>query len=223
MKAVSFKAYINIDRSKLQSALNQDKYFFNTANRERINGIINQVESLAAMKEKSTVNIMPRLDNNQLNLICTVKDKTGKITDVISQRSARKMSSDKDFAKSFIYGISTAIKNVNKARKIIKQIKKAIKQSKTLEDAGFTSNIHRYLLTALKKDYNPQKRIISILKQIEKENPGETNVVSIEFVKSKMDDKTKQTHINPYFCINNSKGKKMIPLPKLIYSSIRFL
>lgn len=213
--SVSFKARINIDRMKLKEGFIFDRQFSNRAYKQDLKKTIKQVEELAKMKEKSVVDITPRLDNNQLNLITRVHSKDNTISTIINERSARKMTSDENFAQRFVRNVANTIKNVDIASKGLKEIRKTIKGSKTLEDSGFAAALPYYMINSLNSGNNPTKRIISVLKKIEKEYPKEKNIISIKN-EHHYNDKTRRSYTSSYFVLANSKGEKKIPMSSLL-------
>lgn len=210
MDNVSFKANINLDYFKVKEGMIFDRYFDKT-DRKTLKRTLKEVQKLSSSKVKSNVDINPRLDNNQLNLITTVSDKTGNIKTVIPERSARKMVDDENFANRFISNIKQAIVNVDITRKNLKQINHTINKSNTLEDTGFTGRLPYYMLESLKQGTNSTKRIISILKKIDKKYPDEQNKISIKSIKN-----NKNHSKTTYFVLENSQGEKKIPIQNLL-------
>ena len=214
MDNVSFKANIKTNRFKIKESLLFDKYF-DKHTKADLKRVIKQVDSLSAMEEKSSVVINPRLDNNQLNLITTVKDKSSSVSTVIQERSARKIATDENFAARFVSNIKQAIVNTEITRKELKQIKKHINQSKTLENKDFIENLPNHYMTSLKKGNNPTKRILSVLKEIEKNYPNEKNILSIKNERTKP-NQGKSSKVLSYFVVTNSKGEHKISMHSLL-------
>ena len=214
MDNVSFKANIKTNRFKIKESLLFDKYF-DKHTKADLKRVIKQVDSLSGMKEKSSVVINPRLDNNQLNLITTVKDKSSSVSTVIQERSARKIATDENFAARFVSNIKQAIVNTEITRKELKQIKKHINQSKTLENKDFIENLPNHYMTSLKKGNNPTKRILSVLKEIEKNYPNEKNILSIKNERTKP-NQGKSSKVLSYFVVTNSKGEHKISMHSLL-------
>ncbi len=214
MDNVSFKANIKTNRFKIKESLLFDKYF-DKHTKADLKRVIKQVDSLSGMEEKSSVVINPRLDNNQLNLITTVKDKSSSVSTVIQERSARKIATDENFAARFVSNIKQAIVNTEITRKELKQIKKHINQSKTLENKDFIENLPNHYMTSLKKGNNPTKRILSVLKEIEKNYPNEKNILSIKNERTKP-NQGKSSKVLSYFVVTNSKGEHKISMHSLL-------
>ena len=214
MDNVSFKANIKTNRFKIKESLLFDKYF-DKHTKADLKRVIKQVDSLSGMEEKSSVVINPRLDNNQLNLITTVKDKSSSVRTVIQERSARKIATDENFAARFVSNIKQAIVNTEITRKELKQIKKHINQSKTLENKDFIENLPNHYMTSLKKGNNPTKRILSVLKEIEKNYPNEKNILSIKNERTKP-NQGKSSKVLSYFVVTNSKGEHKISMHSLL-------
>ena len=214
MDNVSFKANIKTNRFKIKESLLFDKYF-DKHTKADLKRVIKQVDSLSAMEEKSSVVINPRLDNNQLNLITTVKDKSSSVSTVIQERSARKIATDENFAARFVSNIKQALVNTEITRKELKQIKKHINQSKTLENKDFIENLPNHYMTSLKKGNNPTKRILSVLKEIEKNYPNEKNILSIKNERTKP-NQGKSSKVLSYFVVTNSKGEHKISMHSLL-------
>ncbi len=208
MGDVSFKANINTNYFKVREGTFLDSYFTKD-DRKLLKQTIKKVEDLRTLKEKSTVTINPRLDSNQLNLIATVTDKTGEISTVIPERSARRMVDNENFANRFVTNIKQAIINVDKTRKNIKLIDKTIRNSKTLENNNFIEKLPFYMLENLKKNNNPTKRILSVLNNIDKKYPDEINKISIQTRRNKNNSKT------TYFVLENSLGEKKVLVQSL--------
>ena len=80
MDNVSFKARINTNKYNIREGMIFDRFFADKTNKNVLKQTLRQVKNLSNLKEESTVTINPRLDSNQLNLITTVTDKTGKIS-----------------------------------------------------------------------------------------------------------------------------------------------
>ena len=112
MNEISFKANVSTNLAKIQTELVFDKFFAQQVNRQNLDKVIQKVASLADMKENSSVQITPRLDNNMLNLICDVKDEFSIVETTIKERSARKLVQDSNFAGRFVQNIAKAIRNV---------------------------------------------------------------------------------------------------------------
>ena len=102
MNNISFKANVNTNLAKIQAARMSDKFFVEKVNGQNLDAVIHKVASLASMKENSRVRINPRLDNNMLNLICTVGDDKSIVETTINERSARRLAKDSNF--SFVMG-----------------------------------------------------------------------------------------------------------------------
>ena len=211
MDNVSFKARINTNKYNIREGMIFDRFFADKTNKNVLKQTLRQVKNLSNLKEESTVTINPRLDSNQLNLITTVTDKTGKISTDIPERSARRMVENENFAHRFVDNIKQAIVNVEKVRKNIKLIDKTIKKSKTLQNDNFIERLPLYMIDNLNKNNNPTKRIVSVLKKIDKQYPNERNKISI------------QTRRNPknhskttYFVLENSRGEKKIMIQNLL-------
>lgn len=211
MDNVSFKAHINTNKYNIREGMIFDRFFADKTNKNALKQTLRQVKNLSNLKEESTVTINPRLDSNQLNLITTVTDKTGKISTDIPERSARRMVENENFARRFVDNIKQAIVNVEKVRKNIKLIDKTIKKSKTLQNDNFMERLPLYMIDNLNKNNNPTKRIVSVLKKIDKQYPNEINKISI------------QTRRNPknhskttYFVLENSRGEKKIMIQNLL-------
>ena len=211
---ISFKANIQTNKFKIKENLLFDKYF-DKQTKVELKKVIKQVDSLSVMKQKSSVVINPRLDNNQLNLITTVKDKSGKISSVIPERSARKIATDENFATRFVSNIKQAIVNTEITRKEVKQIKKHINKSKNLENKDFIENLPNHFIDSLKKGNNPTKRIISVLSDIEKNYPNEKNILSIKNERTKPNT-GKSSKVLSYFIVSNSKGEHKIAMHSLL-------
>ncbi len=218
---ISFKANIQTNKFKIKENLLFDKYFDKQTKAE-LKKVIKQVDSLSVMKQKSSVVINPRLDNNQLNLITTVKDKSGKISSVIPERSARKIATDENFATRFVSNIKQAIVNTEITRKEVKQIKKHINKSKNLENKDFIENLPNHFIDSLKKGNNPTKRILSVLKDIEKNYPNEKNILSIKNERTKPNT-GKSSKVLSYFIVSNSKGEHKIAMHSLLKDPVQNL
>ena len=214
MQNISFKANIKIDYQKLNEGLAFDSYFFGE-NKKNIKRIIKQVEALSEMKQKSSVSITPRLDHNQLNLITRVEDKKGIVQHVVTERSARKMVDDNDFARRFISNIKQAIINVDITRKELKKIKKSMNRLKSIKDEGFILNLPTYFLASLNKGNNPTQRIIELLEKIDKTNPDELKSVSIKTMK-KRSEFLHTSKVMSYFCVKTKSGEKLLQIQHLM-------
>lgn len=218
---ISFKANIQTNKIKIKESLLFDKYF-NKQTNKNLKEVIKQVDELSTMKQKSTVIINPRLDNNQLNLITTVKDKSGEINTVITERSARKIATDKNFATRFVSNIKQAIINTEITRKELKQIKKHINKSKTLENKDFIENLPDHFIDSLKKGNNPTNRIILVLNDIEKNYPNDKNILSIKNERTKPNP-GKSSKVLSYFIVSNSKGEHKIAMHSLLKDPVQNL
>lgn len=218
---ISFKANIQTNKIKIKESLLFDKYF-NKQTNKNLKEVIKQVDELSTMKQKSTVIINPRLDNNQLNLITTVQDKSGGINTVITERSARKIATDKNFATRFVSNIKQAIINTEITRKELKQIKKHINKSKTLENKDFIENLPDHFIDSLKKGNNPTNRIISVLNDIEKNYPNDKNILSIKNERTKPNP-GKSSKVLSYFIVSNSKGEHKIAMHSLLKDPVQNL
>lgn len=222
MNEISFKANINTNLAMIQTARKSDKFFIEKVNGQNLDTVIQKVASLASMKENSLVSITPRLDNNILNLICKVRDENSIIETTINERSARRLAQDSSFSERFVQNISKAIKNVDKTKNCILEIKDFIKKSKTIKDERFICELPFYILRAFNNDTDPTKRLLSILKRIEMEYPNETNYISIKNIKNKF-ERYKQSRVNTYFCIRNEQIDEKIPLNYIIKDPIEKL
>ncbi len=218
---ISFKANIQTNKIKIKESLLFDKYF-NKQTNKNLKEVIKQVDGLSTMKQKSTVIINPRLDNNQLNLITTVQDKSGEINTVITERSARKIATDENFATRFVSNIKQAIINTEITRKELKQIKKHINKSKTLENKDFIENLPDHFIDSLKKGNNPTNRIISVLNDIEKNYPNDKNILSIKNERTKPNP-GKSSKVLSYFIVSNSKGEHKIAMHSLLKDPVQNL
>lgn len=211
MNKISFKANININPAKIQTASRSDKFFIEKVNGQNLDAVIQKVASLATMKENSIVRITPRLDNNILNLICKVCDENSIVETTIKERSARRLAQDSNFSERFVQNIAKAIENVDKTKNCILEINDFIKKSKTIKDEKFMCELPYYILNSFNNGINPTKRLLSILKQIEMEYPNEINNISIKNFTNKY-ERYKQSRIYTYFCISNEQIDKKIPI-----------
>ncbi len=215
MSSISFKASIKIDHQKLQEYLRSDRHFASEENRIKITKVIREIENFSKMKEPSIVKLTPRLDSNQLNIISTVEDASGNIKTTISERSGRRLCDNDDFARRFVSNIQTGIKNVQIAKQEIEKIKDYISQSKSIEDKDFIAKLPSFMLESLKKGNNPTQRILSILKQIEKEFPEQKSNISIKNIKTPA-RLNKQSRINSFFYVENTTEQKRLPMSLLL-------
>ena len=211
MNEISFKANINTNLAKIQTERMFDKFFVQQVNRQNLDKVIQKVDSLAEMKENSSVQITPRLDNNMLNLICKVNDDMSIVKTTIKERSGRKLAQDSNFAERFVQNIAKAIRNVDKTKKCCLEVNNFIKNSQTIKDEEFICNLPRNVLNSLNNNIDPTKRLISILKRIEVEYPDEQNYISIKDFANR-GGRDKQRRIYTYFCIRNGQIEKKIPI-----------
>ena len=186
INSVNFKAIINFDRNDINKKLSQDKKM-GSENMAAINKILDTVDTFSKMPEESVVSIQPLKNGNTnvFRLLCKVSDKNNLASRVISERGARKLSSDENFARRYINNIHKAIKDVEIEGQAIKQIKDVIKDTKTIKGiASFDEKYLRNLPTEEIADYfvkkadysiddmfrrniNPAERITGILKKID--------------------------------------------------------
>ena len=211
MNKISFKANINTNLKNIQAARMSDKFFIEKVNGQNLDTVIQKVASLASMKENSKVFIRPRIDNNILNLICTVRDENSIVSTTINERSARRLAQDSNFSERFVQNIAKAIENVDKTKNCVLEVNDFIKKSKTIKDEKFMSELPYYILKSFNNGINPTKRLLSILKQIEIEYPNEINTISIKNFTNKHEH-YKQSRIYTYFCISNGQIDKRIPI-----------
>ncbi len=211
MNNISFKAHININYTKLSKSFADDKFFNTHESRIKLQQVLEKVEGLSKLKQDSFAEIEPRVDNNILNLICKVWDSTKSVWHLIEERGARKIANDEEFGTRFVNNIKKNIKNVDKAAKNTIKIEEFIRKSETLENKDFIERLYREMLTELNKGNDPTKRILTILKKIQKEYPNEKNVISIKNIHSQ-----KCSRNYPHFILNNSQGEKKILLKSLL-------
>ena len=211
MNNISFKANINTNLAKIQTARMSDKFFKEKINGQNLDAVIQKVASLATMKENSLVRITPRLDNNVLNLICKVRDENSIVETTIKERSARRVVQDSNFSERFVQNIAKAIENVDKTKNCVLEVNDFIKKSKTLKDEKFVCELPYYILKSFNNGTNPTKRLLFILKQIEIEYPNEINKISIKNFTNKY-ERYKQTRVYTYFCLSNGQIDKKIPI-----------
>lgn len=217
MDRITFKANININYLKLNEGFAKDKRFIqNSVNRANIYRVLNQIKSFTQMKEDSLVDIQPRIDNNILNLICTVEDKTREVRSVILERSARKIAEEPEFAQRFVSNIKSAIQNVEVVKKDLSRIRQFISNSKTIDETNLTRNLSGYMLEHLQKNNNPTDRIISILKGIEEQFSNEQNIVSL--IRNPLVNNSGK-HCT-YFSLKNAHGEKTIPIALFLKDSV---
>ena len=198
VNSINFKAYINFDRQEINQKLSEDKKM-ESQNMVAINKILDKVDTFSKMPEDSVVNIDPMRCgyNNVFKLLCKVSDKDNLITRIISERGARKLSSDEEFADRYVNNIQKAISDVEIEGEAIKQIKDVIINSKTIK--GIASYDEKRLRPMSKEetaDYfidrtkysidekfiqnvNPTERIISILKKLDESKPETDKYISI--------------------------------------------
>ena len=222
MNNISFKANVNTNLAKIQAARMSDKFFVEKVNGQNLDAVIHKVASLASMKENSRVRINPRLDNNMLNLICTVGDDKSIIETTVNERSARRLAKDSNFSERFVQNIAKAIRNVDRTKNCVLEINDFIKESKTIKDERFISELPFYILRAFNNDTNPTKRLLSILKRIEMEYPNEVNSISIKNIGNR-GGAYKQSRVNTYFCIRNDQIDKRIPINYIMKDPIENL
>lgn len=222
MNEISFKANVSTNLTKIQTERVFDKFFAPQVNRQNLDKVIQKVASLADMKENSSVQITPRLDNNMLNLICDVKDEFSIVETTIKERSARKLVQDSNFAERFVQNIAKAIRNVDKTKKCCVEVNDFIKNSKTLNDEFFICNLPRNVLNSFDNNIDPTKRLISILKRIDSEYSNERNYISIKNIANK-GGRDKQRRVYTYFCIRNGQIDKKVPINYIMKDPIENL
>ena len=222
MNQISFKANINTNLTKIQTVRLSDKFFREEVNGQKLDTVIQRVASLASMKENSNVHINPRLNNNILNLICTVSDENSIVQHTIKERSARKLVQDPNFSERFVQKIAKAIRNVDKTRNSVLQIIDFIQKSQTLKSEQFICKLPSNILNSFNNDIDPTMRILSILKQIETDFSNEINHISIENIRSK-GEFYKASKVNTYFCIRNGQINKKVPINYIMKDPIENL
>lgn len=233
INSINFKAYINFDRQEINQKLSEDKKM-ESQNMVAINKILDKVDTFSKMPEDSVVNIKPMRCgyNNVFKLLCKVSDKDNLITRIISERGARKLSSDEEFADRYVNNIQKAISDVEVEGESIKQIKDVIINSKTIK--GFASYDEKYLRPVSKEetaDYfidrtkysidekfiqnvNPTERIISILKKVDESKPETDKYISIGRL-NKGPTRFKVIFENP----DKTTSSVSIPLSTLLYDT----
>lgn len=216
-KKASFRANININYKKVEQSLVSDK-FFNEQAKEQIRNLLRQIDKLSVLKEKSNVEIHPRLDNNKLSLIATVSNEANDITTTITERCARKLATDENFANRFFNHIKQAIVNVDITSKELSNILKFIEKSKNIKDTGFINNLATSFLAQLDKGNNPTKRILEILQKIEQHNTKTCNI-AIKDIKS-YGGIHKRSTVRTNFSVTNENGEKLVPITYLLKDPI---
>ncbi len=217
LSKISFSANINTNFEKVEQCFAKDK-FFNDLAKQKIRDLLRQIEGLSTLKEKSIVEILPRLDNNQLNLIAKVGDFSNTITTIIKERSARKIATDENFAIRYFNAIKQSIINVETTSFELNKISKFIKNSNIIKDSGFINNLYTPFLEQLNKGNNPAKRIIEILKRIDK-SFQKPCVVAIKNIKS-YGGINKRSCVRTNFSLSNEKGEKLTPISYLLKDPI---
>ena len=230
---INFKATINFDRTDINKKLSQDKKM-ESENLAVINNILNSVDSFSKMPEESVVSIEPMRNgyNNVFKLLCKVTDKDNQITRFINERSARKLSTDEEFANRYINNIQKAISDVKLEGESINKIKETIINSKTLKgiisyDEKYkrdipTEQIADYFINRTKyniddmfqKNLNPTERMISILKKVDEFSPKADKYISIGR-DNKGPTRFKVIYVNP----DKTTTSASIPLSTLLYDT----
>lgn len=214
---ISFSANINTNFEKVEQCLAKDK-FFNDLSKQKIRDLLRQIEGLCILKEKSNVEILPRLDNNQLNLIAKVGDFSNTITTIIKERSARKIATDTNFATRYFNAIKQSIINVETTSFELNKISEFIQNSKIIKDSGFINNLYTPFLEQLNKGNNPAKRIIEILKRIDN-SFQKPCIVAIKNIKT-YGGINKRSCVRTNFSLTNEKGEKLTPISYLLKDPI---
>ena len=83
------------------------------------------------------------------------------------------------------------------------------------KDKDFIAKLPNFMLESLKKGNNPTQRILSILKQIEKEFPEQKSNISIKNIKTPA-RLNKQSRINSFFYVENTTEQKRLPMSLLL-------
>lgn len=217
---INFRASIRYSKPAIMNALLQDKKL-NHDDYNVISSLLERVDSFKKMKESSVVEIFPRVDKGQVNLICTVFDKNKKVYMPVSQRLVRKIVKDDKFREKYLNSIESLIKNIDIMRKGIDKIARAVVNSKnikgiiinskkadsTLENATScfeNGAVQIDFISALNKNYNPTQRIVKMIKYLDK-NAGASEL-SIGLEKRR----TEKMRANSYFVsvVSNENGIK---------------
>lgn len=224
---INFKAKIIYNRKLILESLKQDKKL-TQADYSTIGSLLDNVDAFVKMKENSIVEIFPRVDYSQVNLIGIVYDKSKKIREVIDLRSVRKMVADADFKERYLNSISALIKNVEKTKNGIDKIVKTVLDSKNIKGVFFETkkepitlkNVRQCFegfdfkqlhLACLKNDDNPTERIVKLFREIDKRSHNNELYIGIL--------REKKKNIITYFMVESNKQntstQKKVLLPEL--------
>lgn len=230
---INFRAVINFDRKDINQKLSLDRKI-GPENISAINKMLDTVDSFSKMSEDSVVTIQP-LQNDKTNvyrLLCRVSDKDNLITRTISERDARKLSSDENYADRYVNNIHRAISDVEIEGDAIKQIKEVIINSKTIKGIApydekflrpmskeetadyFTDRIKYSFDDKFLQNVNPTVRVLSILKKIDESNPEADKYISVGR-ENKGPTRFKVIYENP----DKTTKSVSIPLSTLLYDT----
>ncbi len=236
----SFNALINVEKSAVIKALSKDKKL-TQKDHSVVLDLIEDIKLLSSMKEDSFVEITPRVDSGQVNLITRVLDRTKRIYNVVNERSTRLLTKDENFRNRYVNSTKNLIKNVDQTRNEIDKLAQTILESKnikgtvskygkletspekimeTLEEYEFQSSFSR----ALNKGYNPFKRINSLLKRLDKKYTGKDLYIGTDNVKlSSGNDSQTSSRVTNFLVLikdKNNEEQKRIPLRELFNPSM---
>lgn len=183
---VNFKATIIYNRKLIMQNLKKDKKL-TQIDYSIISDLLDNVDSFSKLKENSVVEISPRINSGQVNLISKVYDANKKIFDIVSERSVRKLINNLDFRNKYLQSISSLIKNIEQTKNGIDEIAKTVINSNNIKGVIIKSkkesltleNIHKCFedfsfrqlhIDSLNKGYNPTDKIIKLINNIDKKS-----------------------------------------------------
>lgn len=225
---ISFEARIIYNRSKIMDCLAKDKKL-TCRDYSVVSDLLDKIDTFKRMKEDSIVEIFPRVDSGQINLVGLVHDSSGKMKDVVNIKSVRKLVEEESFRTRYLNSIQTLIVNIEKTRVGIDKIVQAMLKTKNInrvligskampitkrnaaicfEQYGFMQSF----MACLEEGYNPTKRIVRLIKAIDK-TPENSYIGALT--------KKKNKNVMSYFVVGaNKKNSKEIQEKQVALSEL---
>jgi len=215
----SFGASVNMNRQLILNNISKDKKV-TSEDISSISKLLDKVDSFSKMKEDSVVDVSTIVDSWQTKIVINVYDKTKRFFHPVVQRVVSLLSRDEIYREKHLSSVKALIKNVDKTRIGIDKITQAIMSSKNIK-GGINNNSElrsedikkcfenyhftNYFIKSLDNGYNPTKRIIDLIKAVDKNAKNGTEL-SINIC-SKKSEKCNSNH--SYFILSYKNGNKV--------------
>ncbi len=229
-KNVSFLAALKYNRAEILNAAKKDTVILKN-HLPDLSKLLDEIDSFSKIKEDSIVELVPKVNRKQFNLVAIVKDSSEQVSSMVEERSGRSLLQNETFKNRYLSSIKTKIKNVAIAKESLNEIGQKIMQNpcikgfshisgttlekteKNMNNAIFNDIFKRFFLEKLEKGYNPKTSIIKLFDGLKRYKDQEFFVSTRNSIKNS--NKKNQAHLSLKTKSGEKEQEIRIFLPEL--------